>query len=68
MANRELKLAILRKFNTQADFAQAVGCSEPVVSRVLRGRKKLKPTEAALWKTLLRCQGELISTVTEDVR
>jgi DNA-binding XRE family transcriptional regulator len=38
--NIQLKVKILEKFHTQADFAKAVGVSETVLSRIIRNRKE----------------------------
>ena len=67
--NQELnlvKIAILEKFSTQADFAQAARISESHVSRVLRGRKKLNGDEFKIWKRVLRCDPKVLESVTRE--
>ena len=53
MVNKALKLAILEKFDSQADFSEAVGANEATISRVIRGRRKLKPEEFVEWQRTL---------------
>jgi transcriptional regulator with XRE-family HTH domain len=63
--NLDLKFAILKKFRSQADFAEAVGVHESNASRVVRGRKKLKPEQAKEWATILNCDPAILLPVTE---
>lgn len=56
--NWELKTAIFKKFPTQADFAFALNVSESVVSRVIRGRRKLPPEEQKRWAKVLGYNAE----------
>jgi plasmid maintenance system antidote protein VapI len=58
--NYALRLEIVRKFHTQADFAQAVGSDESAVSRTVRGRRKLTLAEADHWAELLGCEREIL--------
>ncbi len=58
-----LKLAILERFNSQADFAAKIGEHESTVSRVVRGRRKLSPEEAKVWKKTLQCGVDLLQGV-----
>ena len=51
----KLKEKIANRYNTQADFAQALGVSESVVSRVIRGRRKLNDAERSHWANILNC-------------
>ena len=51
--NRILKATIIEKFETQADFAAAVGDDETMVSRVIRGRRALAPQKQAAWAETL---------------
>ena len=37
--NLKLKMAILKRFPCQADFAQVVGMGETVLSRIIKGRR-----------------------------
>ena len=53
---RILKLRIIELFDTQADFAQALGVAESVVSRVVRGRKTPTKDEEELWARMLKCE------------
>lgn len=61
---REVKLEILRRFNCQADFAQAVGMDESLVSRILHGRRPLKPEQAAIWAKVLNVKPKVLEAVT----
>jgi transcriptional regulator with XRE-family HTH domain len=51
--NLALKVAIIRKFGTQADFAMAIGDDETMVSRVIRGRRVLAPKKQEAWAEIL---------------
>ena len=59
--NWRLKEAILRSYGTQVDFARAVGISDSVVSRVVRGRKELSEEERKKWTKLLNEKGSMFS-------
>jgi transcriptional regulator with XRE-family HTH domain len=61
-----IKIEILKKFPTQADFAQAARISESHVSRVLRGRKKLNGDELEIWERVLRCDPKVLEGVTRQ--
>ncbi len=54
--NIELRVAIIRKFGNQGNFAHAAKIDEPTVSRVVRGRKQLSEQEKARWAGLLGCE------------
>lgn len=41
--NLNLKVAILRKYPVQADFAKQIGISETVLSRLIRERREATP-------------------------
>ncbi len=56
MENRVLKAKIIELFGTQADFAVATGISEPVVSRVIRGRRELTDDEKHQWARMLKAK------------
>ena len=58
--NMKLKLRIIERFNTQADFAQALGVDESVVSRVVRRRRTLDTETQNAWACLLACEPETI--------
>lgn len=44
-----LRLRVLARFGSQADFAQYIGQSESSISRVLRGRRELSLAERKTW-------------------
>ena len=54
--NFQLKMKIYEKFYNQANFAQAVGADETVVSRVIRGRRKLNDEQQKRWASILGCE------------
>ncbi|WP_319407471.1 helix-turn-helix transcriptional regulator [uncultured Desulfosarcina sp.] len=60
--NLRLKMAILKKFPSQADFAQQVGCHESKVSQVVCGRRYLSPEETGVWKKELDCSIAIFKT------
>ena len=67
MSNHQiLKAKIIETFGTQADFGQALGVDDSVISRVLRGRKKLTKICAATWLKKLKCDPSLVDAVTKD--
>lgn len=51
--NMELKFQIFRRFGSQADFAEAVGVRDELVSRVVRGRRAISEDEMARWSKIL---------------
>jgi hypothetical protein len=51
---KKLRLLILEKFESQANFAMVAGVQEDFVSRVLNGRRYLKPEERELWAQVLK--------------
>jgi transcriptional regulator with XRE-family HTH domain len=53
--NRKLKSQIFLKFYTQAEFAQKLGVSDGLVSKIVRGRRKLDRQNQKLWADLLGC-------------
>ena len=55
--NWRLKEAIGKTFGTQGDFSKAVGVSESVVSRVIKGRRELTKDEREMWNKLLTEKG-----------
>ncbi len=63
--NRAIKIAILQKFDTQADFAQSLGVHESKLSQVIRGRRKLSLREAKTWCKVLGCDFSLLRSVTK---
>jgi len=59
--NRKLKAKIIEVFGTQGDFARELGIDESVISRVIRGRRLIRPEEAKKWAEVLGLnQDELI--------
>lgn len=60
---RPVWILIHQKFDTQADFALAVGEAEARVSRILRGRQRLTPERAAKWAEVLDCKPKALSSV-----
>lgn len=58
-----VKIEILKKFQSQADFAAAARISESHVSRVLKGRKKLNGDEVKIWKNVLNCDPSILEPV-----
>lgn len=53
--NIELKIAIIKKFGSQADFAFKMHEHESTVSRVVRGRRPLSPEQKMVWAKALDC-------------
>lgn len=53
--NKDLKLAIVGKYGTQADFAAKISEQESVVSKVVRGRFTLPSEKQKLWAKALGC-------------
>ena len=51
--NRPLRAKIVERFGTQADFAHIIRATEPVISRVVRGRKELPPEQQERWARAL---------------
>ena len=58
--NTKLKFKIFEKFRTQADFALALKTNESIVSKVIRGRRKLPEAEKVRWAKALDCEPEEI--------
>lgn len=63
MYHRSIRLSILQRFPTQADFAMAAKTHESKVSQVIRGRKKLSTGEAKKWAKVLRCAVNILEPV-----
>ena len=57
--NKQLKSKIIERFGCQADFALRAGVNESVVSRVVRGRRKLNKGEQARWARILKTGKEV---------
>ena len=54
--NRKLRVKIIERFGTQADFAEAANLDDATVSRVVRGRRELSLEEKARWAKLLKTE------------
>ena len=54
--NLILKLKIMQVYRTQADFAQHVGTDDTLVSRIVRGRRKLDANNQQKWAAALGCE------------
>ena len=59
-----LKLAILKRYSTQSDFAFAIKEHESKISQVVRGKRKLTPEQAKIWQEALRCNPKILESVT----
>ena len=54
--NVALKVKIIERFATQADFAMRLGVDDAVVSRVVRGRRQLPKDQQKRWAAALKCK------------
>jgi transcriptional regulator with XRE-family HTH domain len=54
----KLRARIIEKFGVQADFAEALGVDESLVSRILHGRRTLSSEDSEKWAKLLKCKAE----------
>ena len=63
--NRNLKIAILKKYLTQSDFALSLNEHESKVSQIIRGRRKLNKREAQIWIKALECDPAIVKGVTK---
>ena len=50
---KKLRVLILQKFESQGNFALVIGEPEALISRVLNGRRYLRPHERELWAQIL---------------
>ena len=64
--NRQLKLKIVERFGSQAKFSMAVKEDESTISRVLRGRRKLRPDDKNKWAKVLGCLPEDLFSYDEN--
>ena len=64
--HQNLRIEILKRFRTQADFAAALKKNDSVVSRVVQGRRRLSKIESELWQKTLKCKQELLKPVTQQ--
>ncbi len=58
--NRILKAKIIETHGTQADFAQAIKTDETIISRIVRNRRTLSPSDQAKWADVLKTHPEKI--------
>ena len=65
MALNMVKIEILKKFPSQADFAAASEFSEAMVSRILKGRRRLSQEEVRKWGAVLRCKPSVFEPIME---
>ena len=56
--NRKLKAKIVEKYGTQADFAPVIDTDESLISKIIRGRRKLDPEKQLAWAKALGCRPE----------
>ena len=56
--NKFLKLKIIERFGSQAEFSMAVNQDESVISRVIRGRRELSAGIKQKWADALGCKPE----------
>jgi hypothetical protein len=56
---KKMRILVLEKYETQANFALVTGQHEDLVSRLLLGRRYLKPEEKELWASTLKCDYSL---------
>ena len=52
--NKPLRMKILEQYDTLAEFSHAIHEHPSVISKVLRGQKKLKPEKARQWAVALK--------------
>jgi len=53
--DRKLKARIIERFGSQFDFSQAIHEHESLVSKVIRGRRKLSLEDKKKWAKALKC-------------
>lgn len=52
----QMKSKIIENFGTQSDFAEHLGLSESMVSKIIRGRRKISPEQQKRWARELGCK------------
>jgi plasmid maintenance system antidote protein VapI len=62
--NKDLRISILKHFDTQSDFACRMGIHESRVSQIIKGRRKLSKEDAKKWAAVLKCDLKILSSVT----
>ncbi len=60
-----LRLRILQKYHSQANFAMELKVDESVISRVLHGRRGLTPENREKWAKALGCDPAILKSVTK---
>ena len=60
--NLKLKAKIVEKYGTQADFAPVINTDESLISKIIRGRRKLDTKMQFVWAKALGCRPEDIFT------
>ncbi len=60
--NLKLKAKIVEKYGTQADFAPVINTDESLISKIIRGRRKLDTEMQFVWAKALGCRPEDIFT------
>jgi plasmid maintenance system antidote protein VapI len=65
LRNRDLRLAILKCFDSQSDFAEAINIHESRVSQIIRGRRRLRKNEVPIWLEALGCDPKIFEQVTK---
>ena len=53
--NNWLKSKIMERFDWQTDFADAVGLTDSMVSKVINGRRPLTEEQIKVWAGVLNC-------------
>ena len=56
--NLKLKAKIIEKYGTQADFAPVIDTDESLISKIVRGRRKLNTEKQLVWAKALGCRPE----------
>jgi transcriptional regulator with XRE-family HTH domain len=54
--NLKLKAKIIEQFGTQADFGEAIGIDDSIISKIIRGRRTLNPDKQFEWARELGCK------------
>jgi len=54
--NKKLRLKIIERFDSQANFAQIIKTDESMISRVVRGRRVLSDKKMQEWANALTCE------------
>ena len=54
--NKILKGKIVERYGTQADFAEAIDTDETIISRIIRGRRRLDSKGQIIWAKALGCK------------